>query len=378
MSGSEADNVRRAIGRKQEDRLKEALPKILEGYCNKSDKPRDIAEEEAKEFLQILSDSSNYQFGYNHSTGYSMIGYLCGYLRYYHPLEFTTSYLNNANNEDDIKSGTQLANQLNIKIKTPKFRYSSAKYMPSTLDNSIYKGIGSIKFLNEQVGNELYSLRNNQYNDFLELLLDILGDKTSIDARQLDILIKIGFFSEFGGSKYLLDIVDVFNNIYCKKQFKKDNIPVPLTIELLKKYSDKETEKLFKEVRINEMFKEVISTMDKSKDISLSEIFKTEIEFVGYISYINPSYNTNVVVITDIKTNKFGTPFATLYWIYNGSSETIKVDKRYYSEKPLSQFDVILTNNIEEKHKKRKVDGKWVNLDETEKILCSYGRVIFE
>ena len=327
----------------------------------------------------VVQQASKYSFNSSHSLSYFYDSLYGAYLKSHFPLEYYSVVFNYylGDEERTIKLTEEL-NYFNINLKTPKFRYSSGKYMPSKLDNSIYKGIGSIKFLNEQVGNELYSLKNNQYNNFLELLLDILGDKTTIDARQLDILIKIGFFSEFGGSKYLLDIVDVFNNIYCKKQFKKDNIPVPLTIELLKKYSDKETEKLFKEVRINEMFKEVISTMDKSKDISLSEIFKTEIEFVGYISYINPSYNTNVVVITDIKTNKFGTPFATLYWIYNGSSETIKVDKRYYSEKPLSQFDVILTNNIEEKHKKRKVDGKWVNLDETEKILCSYGRVIFE
>ena len=63
LSGSDADNVRRAIGRKQMDRLQAALPEILEGYCNKSDKPREIAEEEAKTFLQIIEDSSNYMFG---------------------------------------------------------------------------------------------------------------------------------------------------------------------------------------------------------------------------------------------------------------------------------------------------------------------------
>ena len=63
LSGSESDNIRRAIGRKQKDRLDAAMPKILEGYCSKSDKPRDIAEKEAKEFLQIIEDSSNYQFG---------------------------------------------------------------------------------------------------------------------------------------------------------------------------------------------------------------------------------------------------------------------------------------------------------------------------
>lgn len=63
LSGSDADNVRRAIGRKQTDRLQAALPQILDGYCNKSNKPRKEAEEEAKAFLQIIEDSSNYQFG---------------------------------------------------------------------------------------------------------------------------------------------------------------------------------------------------------------------------------------------------------------------------------------------------------------------------
>lgn len=63
LSGSEADNVRRAIGRKQKDRLDAAMPSILEGYCNKSPLPREQAETEAKDFLQIIEDSASYQFG---------------------------------------------------------------------------------------------------------------------------------------------------------------------------------------------------------------------------------------------------------------------------------------------------------------------------
>lgn len=63
LSGSEADNIRRAIGRKQRDRLEAALPSILEGYCSKSPQPREVAETEAKEFLQIIEDSASYQFG---------------------------------------------------------------------------------------------------------------------------------------------------------------------------------------------------------------------------------------------------------------------------------------------------------------------------
>lgn len=63
LSGSDADNIRRAIGRKQKDRLDKAMPQILEGYCKMSSQSRDVAEQEAKTFLQIIEDSSNYQFG---------------------------------------------------------------------------------------------------------------------------------------------------------------------------------------------------------------------------------------------------------------------------------------------------------------------------
>ncbi len=49
--------------RKQKDRLEAALPSILEGYCSKSSKPREEAESEAREFLRIIEDSADYQFG---------------------------------------------------------------------------------------------------------------------------------------------------------------------------------------------------------------------------------------------------------------------------------------------------------------------------
>ena len=96
----------------------------------------------------------------NHSTGYSMIGYTCAYLRYYYPKEFITAYLNNANNEDDISMGTELANQLNIPIHSIKFRYSLSEYACD--DTGIYKGIESIKFCNSKIADELYALRHNK------------------------------------------------------------------------------------------------------------------------------------------------------------------------------------------------------------------------
>ena len=203
FSGSKADNTRRAIGRKDEERLNAALPEILEGYCNTSNQPREIAEEEAKEFVQIISDASSYMFGKNHSIGYCMIGYLCAYLRYYHPFEFITAYLNNANADVDIKNGSALADLYGIKIVSPEFGVSKASYMYDKKTQVIAKGISSIKFMNTEVADKLYEAGQVEYNSFIELLYAING---IANTRQLDILIKLNFFKKYGEINHLLEI----------------------------------------------------------------------------------------------------------------------------------------------------------------------------
>ena len=155
FTGSEADTVRRAIGKKEVDVINEYLPKIIQGYCQHSNKPKEVAEKEVMQFLQIIDDSSEYQFGYNHSTGYSMNGYVSTMLRVYNPLEFITAYLNRAETENDINMGVEYAKSKNITINPIKFGYSGADYKFDKKTNSIYKGIASIKHLSRQVGDEL-------------------------------------------------------------------------------------------------------------------------------------------------------------------------------------------------------------------------------
>ena len=62
--------------------------------------------------------------------------------------------------------------------------------------------------MNSQVADELYELRNNQYELFTDLLLDIKN--TSINTRHMQILIKLDFFNEFGDIKKLLYINEYF------------------------------------------------------------------------------------------------------------------------------------------------------------------------
>ena len=347
LSGSEADNVRRAIGRKQKDRLEAAMPQILEGYCKMSDKPREVAEKEAKEFLQIIEDSANYQFGYNHSTGYSMIGYTCAYLRYYYPIEFITAYLNNANNDDDINMGTGLAQQLNIKIHPVKFRHSLSKY---TCDkNGIYKGLGSIKYLSEQMSQELYELRNKSYDTFFDLLIDI--QKTSVDSRKLEILVKLDFFSEFGEPNKLLKQVEQFNNIYSKKQFKKEKLTeLDLPQDLVAKYAEKETEKMFTKVDTFGLLNDIAQNY-KYPETMLMDKVKYQMECLGYIDIVDPEADKRLYCVTKVDVRK-SIVNADIYELHSGKTQSVKLWRKDFDMNPFAEGNILYLYRVEKKNKR--------------------------
>ena len=365
LSGSDADNIRRAIARKQMDRLQKALPQILEGYCSMSDKPRDIAEDEAKTFLKIIEDASSYMFGYNHSTGYSMIGYICGYLRYYYPREFITAYLNNANNDDDIKLGTELAKQLQIPIHSIKFRHSTAKY--SCDKNGIYKGIASVKFLNDDAANDLYAIRDEKFDTFIDLLVRIKDLR--VDSRKLDILIKLDFFSEFGGINYLLVCNSLFDKYYGKKQMKKEKLyEEGLDFDVIRKYAGKETPKMFSNLDSVGLINELISTIPNEKT-TLRTIIAYQIENLGYVDVVDKKY-AGYCVVTDLNVDY--SPKLKLYALANGNTIPVKIDKKTFKNQPLRRGDIIKVTRQNKKPKMRKVEGKWIETEEKEWWVTEY------
>ena len=365
MSGSDADNTRRAIARKQIDRLQKALPQILEGYCKMSDKPRAVSEEEAKTFLQIIEDASSYMFGFNHSTGYSMIGYMCAYLRYYYPREFITAYLNNANNEDDIMLGTELAKQLGITIHSIKFRHSTAKY--SCDKDGIYKGIASVKFLNEDAANDLYFIKDEKFNTFIDLLVRISDLK--VDSRKLEILIKLDFFEEFGGIRYLLTCNDLFSKYYGKKQMKKDKaLEYGLDFDVLRECSGKETQKTFMELDSAKLLNKLLQNIPNEKTDMRTKI-AYQIENLGYVDIVDKKL-AGYCVALDLNVDY--SPRLKLYALANGNTIPVKISKKIFKQNPIRRGDIVKVTNQYKKQKMKKVDGEWQETDEQEWWVSEY------
>lgn len=214
LSGGEADNIRRAIGRKQKDRLDAAMPKILEGYCSRSSQPREIAEKEAEDFMKVIEDSASYQFGKNHSIAYCMLGYLCAYFRYYYPIEFITSFLNNAANDDDIQNGTLYAGKVGIKVTTPKWGISGANYYYDKESGTIAKGLASIKGLGDAVAEQIRQVSVSRKFDSLTDVFMSLKENTSVNKSQIQTLIGIDFFSDFGNQREVFTIDELLRDVF--------------------------------------------------------------------------------------------------------------------------------------------------------------------
>lgn len=360
LSGSEADNVRRAIGRKEEDRLEAALPSILDGYCNKSDKPRKEAEEEAQAFLTILKDSASYQFGYNHSIAYCMIGYLCAYLRYYYPHEFITAYLNNAANPDDIANGTKLAREYGIKVTSPRFGISRDTYEFDKKSNIIAKGVSSIKFLNKEVGKQLYEIAHTKkLNSFIDVLFALKNVK--IDSRQTIILINIDFFSMYGNSRELSRIYGLYE--FLKegeaKKINKDKIS-PEMEKIIIKYATNigKNGNELKSYTITDMIGLLREMESIIKSLSLPDIdlkikIANSLEYLGYIDIATGKEADRkkllIENITPITSKNSSEP-----WCYrvntmsvgSGVKSRLTIRSKIYDKTPIRAGDIIYVEEI--------------------------------
>lgn len=363
-SNAESDNVRRAIAKKKgtETLLPEIESRFIEYSSTHYDISKEKCEEVIKPFLQIILDASSYGFSWNHSDAYSCIGYICGFLRYYYPLEFLTAAFNIfTDKEDKIVAITEYANKVGIEIKPIKFRYSKADYNMDKSTNSIYKGIASIKFMNTDVADKLYEMRNEKFDSFTDLLRVFPGN-----SRQLDILIKLNFFSEFGPSGTLLRIAMLYDKFSGKKIIKKDKLD-GIPVDLIEKHST-QTEKQYRLTDPDEFLRELCS-MVPHIELPIQTRITAEQEYLGYISLVLPEKKQmGYVMKLDCKYS----PKATVYELSTGKTAVYKIQKGTYQKNP---FDVgcLLKFNYEMRNKSRKDEnGQWIKLSDQEPWILNY------
>lgn len=353
-----------------------------------------ISNEKAKHdivaFLQVIEDASSYLFSQNHSTPYSYEGYACGWLRYYYPIEFLTTALNiNADNEDKTKRLIGYADDKGIRIVAPRFRHSSSIYEFDKDDNIIFKGIGAIKSIGTECGNNLSTLNNFQ-GSFVDLLYTIFPvkekDKPTQPAlakkNEIDILIKIGYFEEFGSIKKLLRVFDLFKALAGKQSIKKDKAEaLGLSPELIMRFAERESPTQFSKVNIHAMLDSVYNSFEDDKDDIFTKAGNSA-KILGYCSEKDESLDWRYCVVLSANTKY--SPIVNLYSLGKGNICTFKFHKkkdgRYgydgWNTKPLDVGDVIYLDSFSQQFKRKKTDDGWVSDPNIKEWWCDNYTII--
>lgn len=358
----EADIVRRHFAKKTG--TEKDIPQIKEGFAKTMAKDYGMSREESEEviadFIQVIEDASNYLFSLNHSQPYSYMGYASAWLRYYYPVEFITTAFNlNRDKEEKTNALIAYAHKMGIKINSPKFRFSRADYFCDSVNRVIYKGLGSIKHMSAQVAEDLYTLRDEKFSNFIDLLYAIQELPNKPDSRQLDILVKIGYFQEFGNAKALLTGIEVFNKFYKCKTIKVDKFKeMGYNIDDVMPYVGKATEKTLSQLDNKGIILALLRSMKMPKT-TVVDMARWQCEYLGYCSISNPNEDPSNWLVLEIKKNNYGTSWAKLWNICYGCAREYRLNKKFAAANPVEVGDYIKAVIVEKPKYKKNEDGSF-------------------
>ena len=353
----------------KEEELQELKEELLENWVKHTGSQNGF-----DDTWQVVEDAAHYSFNASHALSVAIDSLYGAYLKSHYPLEYYSVVLSLYS--DDMERTAKLIDELkyfNIKIEPIKFGKSGSQYTLDKENNKIYKGIASVKYCNDQIAEELLELSKNKYNNFVELLHDI-HNHTSVNSRQLTILIGLDFFSDFGQNKYLMEISDLYDKFAMVKQIKKDKMEeLGLTEYLMQKYAEKETAKMYKEIDNVGLITELCERLE-NKSMSVVDQVKFEKEYLEYVVYTNPKVHPSFYIVTDYKTYKeTRKPYCVLHNIKTGEDVKARVTNvKVYEYNPFGEYSILRIDRFSLKHKKKCIDGKWQETDELENILDNY------
>lgn len=182
----QADELRKAIGKKQADKMSKLKSKFISG-CKSIGK---VSEEEADQIFSWIEKSQRYLFNASHSISYAMNAYLSAFSKAHFPKIFFASYLRFAKDKIDpqkeIKELVRNANEMDIDVCIPDIRNLNEFFILK--HKKIYFGLTDIKGVGKSVFSKIISLtKNKNINDmcWLDMLFNILLSINSTAAKNL-------------------------------------------------------------------------------------------------------------------------------------------------------------------------------------------------
>ena len=184
---SEADLMRRAMGKKKRDEMAVHEQKFIEGAVE-----RGLKREKAEKIFSLMAQFSDYGFNRSHSVAYAYLAFQTAYLKAHYPEHFYAAVLSSeAQDAAKVFKYSKELRMQGINLLPPDVNESNAGFTP--LKGAIRYGLAAIKGLGQSTVNAVLEARQDgafrSFFDFAERV-----DCSALNRRAMEGLVSAGAF----------------------------------------------------------------------------------------------------------------------------------------------------------------------------------------
>ena len=200
FSPAEADDLRKAIGKKIHSLMASLKEKFLQGCASNG-----VATSVASQLWADMEQAQDYSFNKSHAACYALISYRTAWLRANHPREYMAALISSVmNTKDRVPYYVNACDELNIEVLPPDVNESQIDF--AVVEGKIRFGLNAVKNVGENACRAIVAARADggaftNIWDFTDRV-----DPQLVNKRALESLIKAGALP--GSRKAMLEVLE--------------------------------------------------------------------------------------------------------------------------------------------------------------------------
>jgi DNA polymerase-3 subunit alpha len=199
----EADDLRKAIGKKIHSLMASLKDKFIEGCCANG-----ATQGVARQLWDDLEKAQDYSFNKSHAAGYALIAYRTAWLKAHYPAEYMAALISSVmNTKDRVPFYVNACHEMAIEVLPPDVNASQVDF--AVVEGKISFGLNAVKNVGESACRAIVAAREEggpfeSIWDFTERV-----DPQVVNKRALESLVKCGSLDSTGASrKGMVEVLD--------------------------------------------------------------------------------------------------------------------------------------------------------------------------
>lgn len=217
ISAAESYNCIKAISKKSAEKIHSYKEEFLEGFTRYIVSEDNLTAEQARHASEtvwgIVEDNASYSFNSSHAYCVALDSLYGAWLKAHHPYEFYMALLKSYTDKGDKDRIAMLKNEMfeayGIRIIPPKYGMDNRNYVVDRENKAIFDALTSVKHIGKPTAESLYEHGHHEFGRFVDLL-EHFCYVSNVTKKHINILIRIGYFEQYGSMGKLLAIHDAF------------------------------------------------------------------------------------------------------------------------------------------------------------------------